>query len=141
MVRCAQSYSAWALRCLSLQDRQCEGLQVAGQVTITGPALLCMYLYEGIMANWQDIRALEERIYEQVEEFLNNQEAYVMPVLSVYLDLDDMTYKAAAEDGLQGTEDEGIYPMSELIRMGDNGKPEPDIDKISDVANSWIFLD
>ena len=93
------------------------------------------------MANWQDIKALEERIYEQVEEFLNNQEAYAMPVLNVYLDHDDMTCKAAAEDGLQGTEDEGIYPMSELIRMGDNGKPEPDIDKISDVANSWIFLD
>lgn len=94
-----------------------------------------------IMANWQDIRALEERIYEQIEEFLNNQEAYAMPVLNVYLDHDDMTYKAAAEDGLQGTEDESIYPMPELIRMGDNGKPEPDIDKISDVANSWIFLD
>ena len=93
------------------------------------------------MANWQDIRALEERIYEQVEEFLNNQEAYAMPVLNVYPDHDDMTYKAAAEDGLRGTEDEGIYPMSELIRMGDNGKKEPDIDKISDVANSWIFLD
>ena len=93
------------------------------------------------MANWQDIRALEERIYEQVEEYLNNQEAYTAPVLNVYLDHDDMTYKAAAEDGFQGTEDEGIYPMSELIRMGDNGKNEPDIDKISDVANSWIFLD
>ena len=93
------------------------------------------------MADWQDIRALEERIYEQVEDFLNNQEAYAMHVLSVYLDHDDMTYKVAAEDGLQGTEDEGIYPMSELIRMGDNGKNEPDIDKISDVANSWIFLD
>ena len=93
------------------------------------------------MADWQDIRALEERIYEQVEEFLNNQEAYATPVPNVYLDHDDMTYKAAAEDGLQGTEDEGIYPMSELIRMGDNDKPEPDIDKISDIANSWIFLD
>lgn len=100
-----------------------------------------MYLYEEIMANWQDIRALEERIYEQVEEFLNNQEAYAMPVLHVYLDQDDMTYKAAAEDGLQGTEDDGIYPMPELVRMGDDGKQEPDIDKISDVANSWIFLD
>ena len=86
-----------------------------------------MYLYEEIMANWQDIKALEERIYEAVEEFLNNQEAYAMPVLYVYLDRDDMTYKAAAEDGLQGTDDDG--------------KQEPDIDKISDVANSWIFLD
>ena len=93
------------------------------------------------MANWQDIKALEERIYEAVEEFLNNQEAYAMPVLNVYLDQDDMTYKAAAEDGLQGTEDDGIYPMLELVRMGDDGKQEPDIDKISDVANSWIFLD
>ena len=93
------------------------------------------------MADWQDIRALEERIYEQVEEYLNNQEAYTVPVLNVYLDHDDKTYKAAAEDGLQGTEDEGIYPMSELIRMGDNAKPEPHLDKISDVANSWIFLD
>ena len=63
------------------------------------------------MANWQDIKALEERIYE------------------------------AAEDGLHGAEDDGIYPMPELIRMGEDGKPEPDIDKISDVANSWIFLD
>ncbi len=93
------------------------------------------------MAKWQDIRALEEHIYEQVEEFLNNQEAYATPKLQVYLDQDNMTYKAAAEDGLQGSKDEGIYPMSELVRIGDDGKPEPDIDKISDVANSWIFLD
>lgn len=93
------------------------------------------------MANWQDIKALEERIYEQVEEFLNNQEAYAVPVLHIYLDCDDMTYKAAAEDELQGSTDEGIYPMPELIRTDDEGKPEPDIDKISDVANSWIFLD
>ena len=96
---------------------------------------------EVIMANWQDIKALEERIYEAVEEFLNNQEAYAMPVLNVYLDQNDITYKATAEDGLQGIEDDGIYPMPELVRMGDDGKQEPDIDKISDVANSWIFLD
>ena len=92
------------------------------------------------MADWQDIRALEERIYEQVEEFLNNQEAYAMPVLNVYLDQDDMTYKAAAEDGLLGTEDDGIYPIESLIREGDNGR-EPDNDRASDIANSWIFLD
>ena len=96
---------------------------------------------KGIMASWQDIRALEELIYEQVEEYLRNQDAYTTPVLQVYLDKGDMTYKAAAEDKLQGTEDDGIYPMSKLIRMDDDGKPEPDIDKISDIANSWVFLD
>ena len=99
-----------------------------------------MYLYEEIMANWQDIRALEECIYEQVEEFLKNQEAYAMPVLSVYLDQDDMTYKAEVDDNLSGTEDDGVYAIAGLLRDGDDGK-EPDIDRISDIANSWIFLD
>ena len=98
-----------------------------------------MYLYEEIMANWQDIKILEERIYDVVDEYLGNAEAYQNASLRVWLDEDDMTYKAAAEDGLQGTEDDGIYPMPELVRMGDDGKQEPDIDKISDVANSWIF--
>lgn len=93
------------------------------------------------MASWQDIRALEELIYEQVEEYLRNQDAYTTPVLQIYLDQDEMIYKAAAEDGLQGTADDGIYPMSDLVRKDDNGNPEPDIDRISDIANSWIFLD
>ena len=93
------------------------------------------------MASWQDIRALEERIYEQVEDFLNNKEAYTKPVLQVYLDETDMTHKAIADNNLQGSIDDGIYPMQKLIRIGDNGELEPDIDTISDIANSWIFLD
>ena len=49
---------------------------------------------------------------------------------------DDMEYRAEMEDNLQGTEDDGIYPVADLIRDG-----EPDNDKASDIANSWIFLD
>ena len=36
----------------------------------------------------------------------------------------------------QYLEDDGIYPITDLIRDG-----EPDNDKASDIANSWIFLD
>ena len=34
-----------------------------------------------------------------------------------------------------------LYPLKDLIRTGDDGNPESDCDKISDVANSWLFLD
>lgn len=92
------------------------------------------------MANWQDIKALEERIYDAVQEYLDNADAYTKPVLRVYLDQDDMLHKAEVEDNLSGNADDGIYPMTELVRSDDNGEPEPDVDKISDIANSWIFL-
>ena len=92
------------------------------------------------MANWQDRKALEERIYEAVQEYLDNADAYTKPVLRVYLYQDDMLHKAEVEDNLSGNADDGIYPMTELVRSDDNGEPEPDVDKISDIANSWIFL-
>ena len=46
------------------------------------------------MATIQDIRALELRIYEAVEEYLDVPDAYDNPVLHVYLDKDEMEYRA-----------------------------------------------
>lgn len=92
------------------------------------------------MANWQDIKALEERIYDAVQEYLDNADAYSEPVLRVYLYQDDMLHRAEVEDNLSGNADDDIYPMTELVRLNDNGEPEPDVDKISEIANSWIFL-
>ena len=51
-----------------------------------------------------------------------------------------MTYKAEVDDNLSGTEDDGVYAIAGLLRDGDDGK-KPNIDHISDIANSWIFLD
>ena len=92
------------------------------------------------MASWQDIRAFEERIYDAVQEYINNFEAYKNAVLHVYLDQDTMTYQAEIDENLSGTEDDGIYTIVSVVRNGDEGK-EPDIDRISDIANSWLFLD
>ena len=88
------------------------------------------------MASIQDINALEERIYDAVQEYLDNPDGYEHATLHVYLDEDEMEYRAEMEDNLQGTEEDGIYPIEDLIRDG-----EPDNDKASDIANSWIFLD
>lgn len=90
------------------------------------------------MANIQDIHELEERIYDAVQEYLDNPDGYNHPVLHVYLDNDQ--YLAEVEDNLTGYEDDGIYAIESLIREGDDGL-EPDNDRISDIANSWIFLD
>ena len=92
------------------------------------------------MANWQDIRALEERIYDAVDEYLANSEAYKNAGLHVWLDENDMIYRAEVDDNLAGSEDDGVYAIVGVLRKGDEGL-EPDIDRISDIANSWIFLD
>lgn len=92
------------------------------------------------MASIQDIQALEEQIYDAVQEYLDNPEGYENATLRVYLDRDEMVYRAEMDDNLEGTEDDGIYTIETLIREGDDGL-EPDNDRASDIANSWIFLD
>lgn len=92
------------------------------------------------MATIQDIRALEEGIYEAVEEYLSAPDAYDNAVLHVYLDEDRMEYRAEIAEGLTGSEDDGVYAVGSVVREGDGGL-EPDNDRASDIANSWIFLD
>ena len=92
------------------------------------------------MATIQDIRALELNICEAVEEYLDTPDAYDNPKLHVYLDKDLMEYRAEVDEGHAVDEDNGYYDIAGLVRDGDEG-PEPDNDRASDIANSWIFLD
>ncbi|MBR1713148.1 MAG: hypothetical protein IJ722_07070 [Alloprevotella sp.] len=92
------------------------------------------------MSNIQDIRALETRIMDIVEDYIRQ----------VYNEDDVLTIScrqrktivevAAPETDKVGKETEK-HPLQELVRMGDDGKPEADFDKISEIANSWLFLD
>ena len=92
------------------------------------------------MAIIQDIRTLELRIYEAVEEYLSAPDAYDNPKLHVYLDKERMEYRSEIAEGLTGSEDDGVYAVESVVREGDGGL-EPDNDRASDIANSWIFLD
>ena len=92
------------------------------------------------MATIQDIRALEFRIYEAVEEYLDSPESYDNPVLHVYLDKDERIHRAEIAENLPVSDDDGVYAIESVVRDGDEGR-EPDVDAISDIANSWVFLD
>ena len=92
------------------------------------------------MATIQDIRAFELRICEAVEEYLGAPDAYDHPVLYVYLDKDRMEYRAEIVEKISGSEDDGVYAVESVVREGEEGL-EADIDRASEIANSWIFLD
>lgn len=92
------------------------------------------------MATIQDLKALELNIYEAVEEYLASPDAYDHPVLHVYLDKYQMKHRAEIIENMMGSEDDGIYPIVSLVNNGFDCR-EPDIDRVSDIANSWIFLE
>ena len=93
------------------------------------------------MATIQDIQALESKIYDVVEEYLDNREAYFTPMLVVKREPDGLEVFIEDTDCIvEGDCDMEMYFMDSLVREGCDGN-EPDIDRISDIANSWIFLD
>ena len=92
------------------------------------------------MSSIQDIRALEERITEIVDGYLNgdyNED----DVLAIGRRCGKITIKADAKEKIKVGKTTELYPLKDLVRTGDDGNPESDCDKISDIANSWIFLD
>ena len=52
-----------------------------------------------------------------------------------------ITLKADAREKIKVGKTTELYPLRGLVRTGDDGELETDCDKISDIANSWIFLD
>ena len=92
------------------------------------------------MSSIQDIHAFAERIYDIVQGFIigdyNDDD-----VLAIGKRCGNITLKADAKEAIKVGKSTEIYPLKELVRTGDDGKLEPDNDKISDIANSWVFLD
>lgn len=87
------------------------------------------------MARIQDIKALEERIGNAVEQYLQYSADYTPPVLKVWLDTDTHRYEVSVEDATEPKED--TFPMAELLIDG----CEPDYDKISEIANGFLFIE
>ena len=92
------------------------------------------------MSTIQDIRALEERIYDIVQDYVDGN-YNPDDVLAIGIRCGKITLKADAKENIKAGKTTELYPLKELVRTDDNGKPEPDVDAISDVANKWVFLD
>ena len=92
------------------------------------------------MSSIQDIRALELRIVDIVDGYIQ-QRYNEDDVLAIGRRCGKITLKADAQDIITIGKTTELYPLTDLVRTGDDGNPEADGDKISDIANSWIFLD
>lgn len=91
------------------------------------------------MSSIQDIHALEERIYDYVEEYLGGNYG-ADDVLAISTRCGKVTLKADSRENIKIGKTTEVYPFSTLVRPSDNNTQEPDNDKISDIANSWEFL-
>ena len=91
------------------------------------------------MSSIQDIHALEERIYDYVEEYLGGNYG-ADDVLAISTCCGKVSLKADARENIKIGKTTEIYPLSTLVRPGENNAQEPDNDKISDIANSWLFI-
>ena len=92
------------------------------------------------MSSIQDIHALEERITNIVDDYVNqlyNED----DVLAISRRCGKISLKADAKEAIKVGKTTELYPLKDLVRKGDDGETEPDNDKISDIANSWLFLD
>ena len=91
------------------------------------------------MSSIQDIHALEERIYDYVEDYIAGN-YHEDDVLAISTRCGKVTLNADARDHIKIGKNTEVYPFSTLVRLGDDNAQEPDNDKISDIANSWLFL-
>ena len=92
------------------------------------------------MSSIQDIRALEMRITDIVDDYIQ-QRYNGDDVLAIGRRCGKITLTADARKQIKVCKTTEIYPLKNLVRLGDDGNSEADNDKISDIANSWLFLD
>ena len=91
------------------------------------------------MSNIQEIHALEQHIYDIVQDYVDgnyNEE----DVLAIKRRHGKITLEADSQESIMANKTTEIHPLKTLLRTCDDGKPEPDVDKISDLANTWLFL-
>ena len=91
------------------------------------------------MSTIQDIRALELRMTDIVDDYI--QQMYNEDdVLAISQRCGKIKIEADAREKIKAGKTTELYPLKDLVRKGDDGQPESDFDKISNIANSWLFL-
>jgi len=91
------------------------------------------------MSDIQDINALEHRINDIVQDYMNenyNED----DVIAIGKHCGKITIEVDAKGNVKIGKKIEVYPLKDLVRLDDDGKPELDNDKISDIANSWLFI-
>ena len=90
------------------------------------------------MSSIQDIRTLELRITDIVNDYIQ-QRYNEDDVIAIGYRCGKITVKTDEKEKIKIGKTTELYPLKDLVCPNDYGKPEIDNDKISDIANSWIF--
>ena len=91
------------------------------------------------MSNIQEIHKFERRIYDIVQDYVDDN-YNTDDVLAIGKRCGKITMKVDAMDAVKVGKSTELYPLKDLVRTDDDGKPEPDNDRISEIANKWVFL-
>jgi hypothetical protein len=92
------------------------------------------------MGSIQEIHALEQRVYDIVQDYVEGS-YNTDDVLAIGRRCGKITIKADAKEAIKASKTTELYPLKDLLRTDDDGNLEPDNDKISDIANNWLFLE
>lgn len=92
------------------------------------------------MSSIQEIRALEERFFDILQDYVDGLYNEV-DVLAIGCRCGKITLKADAPNNIKVGKTTELYALKDLVRKDDDGKLEVDNDKVSDIANNWLFLD
>ena len=114
--------------------------EVSFELPVNKPEDIVCMLQDVIMSSIQDIRALELRITDIVDDYIQ-QRYNEDDVLAISHRCGKITVKADAKEKIKIGKTTELYPLKDLVRLSDDGKSEVDNDKISDIANTWMFLD
>ena len=92
------------------------------------------------MARIQDIKQFEELIYDTVDEYLQEMNSYDHPVLAIWREDGEHQVVIDEPSNLPLSDDMEQYELDALISQTD-AAPEPNLNRISEIANEWIFPD
>ncbi len=88
----------------------------------------------------QDIHALEQSIYDIVQDYIDgnyNED----DVLAIGRRHSEIFLTADTREAIIARKSTEVYPLKELVREGECVSFEPDGDKISEIVNGWLFLE
>ena len=87
----------------------------------------------------QDLYALEERIYELVDNYLQEADCYQEPVLAVWKRCGKLNVAVDEPANLKLTKTADVFPIADVLRPTEDGTAqEPDNDKIAEIASVWF---
>ena len=92
------------------------------------------------MARIQNIKQFEELICDTVDEYLQEMDCYDQPVLAIWREGGEHQVIIDEPSNIPLSDDMEQYELDDLISQTD-AAPQLNLDRISAIANEWIFSD